>query len=220
MWRGPAKRIGDLALGLCLAVLLAPVALGCAVAVRLRDGTPVLFRQVRVGRGGRPFTILKFRTMARVGGAEVTVANDPRITPVGRMLRRTKLDELPQLWNVLCGEMSFVGPRPEVQAFVAREARGYRAIAPLRPGITDWASLAFRDEEDVLRAHAAEPEYYVDRLLPRKVALARLYHRRVSLGLDLRLIAATACVVVGQDGWMRALAGRGILARARRGIAA
>lgn len=220
MWRGAVKRGGDLLLALLLAVLLAPVAALCAGAVRWRDGAPVLFRQVRVGRGGRPFTILKFRTMSPAAGSEVTVAGDRRVTPLGRFLRRSKLDELPQLWNVLRGEMSFVGPRPEVPAFVARQARGYRAIASLRPGITDWASLAFRDEEAVLGAHPAEPEFYAERLLPRKVALARLYHQRLSFGLDVRLIAATACVATGMDGWMRHLAGRALLVRAREGIAA
>lgn len=220
MWLGAAKRAGDLLLAVVVAVPLAPVALLCAGGIRWREGPPVLFRQERIGRGGRRFTILKFRTMRVAVGAQVTAAGDPRITPLGHFMRRFKLDELPQLWNVLRGEMSFVGPRPEVPAYVARQPRSYRAIGRLRPGITDWASLAFRDEEEVLRAHAADPDFYATRLLPRKLALARLYHRRCSVGLDLRLIAATACVALGRDDWMRDLAGRELLTRAREGFAA
>lgn len=219
MWHGAAKRGGDLILTLLLAVPLAPLAALCAIAVRWRDGAPVLFRQVRVGRAGRPFTILKFRTMAVAPGAEVTVAGDRRITPLGRILRGTKFDELPQLWNVLMGEMALVGPRPEVPSYVDRYPGLFRGIRGLRPGVTDWASLAFRDEEAVLARHQDEAKYYERVLLPRKIALARLYGRHASVGLDLRLIGATGFSVIGAEWGVRLLAGRGTLTRARRGVA-
>lgn len=201
-----------------LLVLGAPAALGCALLVRLIDGPPVLFRQERVGRGGRPFRLLKFRTMRPGAGALVTSASDPRITPLGRLLRRAKLDELPQLCNVLAGSMSLVGPRPEVPAYVAAHLRLFTGLLSLRPGITDWASLAFRDEERILAEHAEEPDFYQHVLLPRKVALARLYRRSRSLGLDLRLLAATALLMLGAEGAMRAVAGGRLIAKARRDL--
>lgn len=195
-----------------------PILVVCAILVWWVDGRPVLFRQTRVGRLGRTFEILKFRTMRLGDGALVTQSGDPRITGLGRRLRRTKLDELPQLWNVLRGDMSLVGPRPEVPTFVAAQARLFRAIAPLRPGMTDWASLIFRDEEEVLRAHAGDAGFYQRRLLPRKVALARLYHRRVSWGTDLGLVAATGGLLLGLGGVVPTLLGPAFVARARRGL--
>src|SRR5262245_5331247 len=120
--------------------MLSPLLLAAALGVKLGDGGPVLFRQARVGRHGRPFQILKFRTMivdAERAGLSITAAGDPRVTPVGRWLRRTKLDELPQLFNVLWGEMSFVGPRPEVPKYVACYTPEQRRVLELQPGITD-----------------------------------------------------------------------------------
>ncbi len=173
-----------------------------------------------MGLGGRPFRIVKFRTMRAGAGPLVTSASDPRVTSIGRLLRRTKLDELPQLWNVLMGSMTLVGPRPEVPAYVAANPRLYASIADLKPGITDWASLAFHDEEDLLAAHAGEPDFYADVLLPRKVALARLYRCARSRSLDLRLLGATALLGCGLESGMRWLAGTEVLARARRGLEA
>ena len=196
----------------------APVALGSALLVLLIDGRPVLFRQERIGLGGRPFQLFKLRTMRPAAGALVTRSGDPRITPLGRLLRRAKVDELPQLWNVLAGSMSLVGPRPEVPAYVAAHPRLFAGLAQLKPGITDWASLAFRDEEALLAAHADQPDFYERVLLPRKVALARLYRRVRSRGLDLRLLAATALLLLGADRGGRAVAGAVLIARARRGL--
>ncbi len=201
-----------------LGVLALPVALVCAALVRGFDGPPVLFRQLRVGRGGRPFQILKFRTMRARAGDLVTAAGDPRITPLGRRLRRGKLDELPQFWNVFRGEMSFVGPRPEVPHYVAAQPRSFRALAALRPGMTDWASLIFRDEEAMLKDHAAEPDFYPRRLLPRKLALARLYHWRLSGWRDLGIMAATACLVLGRGDLVPLILGQRFVDRARGGL--
>jgi lipopolysaccharide/colanic/teichoic acid biosynthesis glycosyltransferase len=177
--------------------LLWPVLAGAALVVKTTSPGPVLFRQVRAGRGGRPFEILKFRSMrAGAGGPAVTAGGDVRVTPIGRVLRRTKLDELPQLWNVLAGDMSLVGPRPEVPRYVARFPADYARILTVRPGLTDFAAVEYRDEESLL-ARAADPERaYLDEVLPAKI---RLYHRyldELSLATDLRLVARTLAVLL------------------------
>jgi len=188
----------------------------CAGAVLASDGFPILFRQKRVGQHGRPFWIVKFRTMRPAVGAAVTAAGDPRVTRVGQVLRRFKLDELPQLWSVLIGDMSLVGPRPEVPQYVALNERAYHTILNLRPGVTDWASLIFQDEEEVLRAHAGERGFYEALLLPRKLALARLYVRRRNGVLDLGLVGATVFSLMGLTSVTRRVLGRDFVARVRR----
>jgi perosamine synthetase len=195
-WAHGGKRAFDLFAAALLAPFVLLAGLLCAGLVLTVDGPPVLFRQTRVGRGGRPFEILKFRTMRPGPGPLVTGSGDPRVTRLGARLRRAKLDELPQLWNVLRGDMSLVGPRPEVPVYVAARARDYRAIAALRPGITDWASLVFEDEESVIRSHAGDPEFYERVLLPRKLALARLYQRRLSWRTDLAILTGTVNLVL------------------------
>jgi lipopolysaccharide/colanic/teichoic acid biosynthesis glycosyltransferase len=217
-WAGGGKRAFDLLAATLLGVLALPVALACAALVLAFDGRPILFRQVRIGRGGHPFRILKFRTMRLGAGALVTAAGDPRVTQLGTRLRRTKLDELPQLWNVLRGDMSLVGPRPEVPEYVAARARDFRAIGDLRPGLTDWASLVFEDEEAVLRAHAADRGFYERVLLPRKLALARLYHHHVSWSTDLGIVAATAGLVFGARGRGAGGLGSMLVTRVREGL--
>jgi lipopolysaccharide/colanic/teichoic acid biosynthesis glycosyltransferase len=196
-----AKRLFDITLSLLALVLLCPLLLAVALWVRLDSQGPVLFRQQRVGRGGRLFGILKFRTMqvnAEAAGLQITVGQDPRITSAGRWLRRSKLDELPQLLNVLRGEMSMVGPRPEVPRYVALYPADQRAtVLSVRPGITDLASLAFRDESTLL-ARSADPERtYVEEILPIKLRHACDYVVRRSLWLDLRILALTALVLLG-----------------------
>jgi lipopolysaccharide/colanic/teichoic acid biosynthesis glycosyltransferase len=178
-------------------LLLSPLLVLLALAVKLSPPGPVLFRQLRVGWKGRPFNILKFRSM-RVGcsGPEITAAGDARVTRVGRQLRRYKLDELPQLWNVLVGDMSLVGPRPEVPRFVRCFPCDYAHILTVRPGITDYATLQYRDEESLLAA-APDPEStYVQTVLPAKI---RLYHRyldEMSLKTDLVLVFRTLAAVI------------------------
>lgn len=180
-------------------VLSAPAQVGIAAAVRLDSAGPVIFAQTRVGRFGRPFTILKFRTMtvsdAGRAGA-VTGGADPRITRVGAVLRATKLDELPQLVNVLRGDMSLVGPRPEVPRYVrAWDPRLRPLILAVRPGITDPASIAFRHEGRELAAVPDPQAYYVRHLLPRKTALYADYVRGLSWRADLLVLARTARAV-------------------------
>ena len=174
-------------------VILSPLLLLVAVAVKLGSRGPALFRHERVGFRGKPFRLLKFRTMRMgEGGPELTRSGDDRITPLGRLLRATKVDELPQLWNVLRGEMSLVGPRPEVARYVDRYTAEQRRVLDVRPGITDWASIEFRDEEKLLAQADDVEQYYVTRVLPRKLALNLRYIDEMSVITDLRIMAVTA----------------------------
>ncbi|HQD21494.1 MAG TPA: sugar transferase [Arachnia sp.] len=187
------KRAFDVASSAVGLVVLSPVFLVVAALIKAKDRGPVFFRQERVGLHGRTFRIHKFRTM-RVANAGVliTSADDDRITPVGAFLRRTKLDELPQLIDVLRGDMSVVGPRPEVPRYVAMWGDDARAeILSVRPGISDPAAIAFRNEQDVLAA-ADDPErHYVEVILPQKVAMYLDYVRTRSFVGDLRVIFGT-----------------------------
>ena len=189
-----AKRAFDLLVAALALLLLAPLLLGVALWVRLDSPGPVLYRQQRVGRHGVPFMIHKFRTMrAGAEGLALTVGDDPRITRAGRFLRRTRIDELPQLIDVLRGAMSLVGPRPEVPRYVALYPAGLRERAlAVRPGITDPASLAFINESELL-ARAADPEHeYVHVILPAKLQRAADYADSASLATDLRVLWQTA----------------------------
>lgn len=192
MSRALGKRLFDAVCAAAGLVLLAPLLLVAAVWVKLDSPGPVLFRQTRVGRFGVPFTIHKFRTMRVEPGAAITVGADPRITRAGQVLRQTKLDELPQLWDVLRGAMSLVGPRPELPHYVALYPADLRdRVLAVRPGITDPASLAFSHEAELLAA-AADPEReYREVILPAKLKLSADYAARASLATDLRLILAT-----------------------------
>lgn len=174
-------------------LLLWPVMLVIALLVKVRmPGGPALFSQLRVGRDGRLFTMYKFRTMSpEGGGSTVSVAGDARITPLGAKLRRYKLDELPQLWNVLRGDMSFVGPRPDVPGYADQLQGEDREMLLLRPGITGPASLKYRNEEEIL-ASVPDPERYNDEVIfPDKVRINRYYLHHYSFWTDLRIIVAT-----------------------------
>ena len=187
-----SKRIFDIVASGIGLLLLLPLLLAVALWIKLDSPGPALFRQTRVGRFGVPFTIHKFRTMRIQPGSDITVGADPRITRAGRFLRATKLDEFPQLWDVLRGAMSLVGPRPEVPRYVAMYPVSLRdVVLSVRPGITDPASLSFRNESELL-AKATDPEReYVDVVMPLKLKLAADYVRTASLAGDVRLILAT-----------------------------
>jgi lipopolysaccharide/colanic/teichoic acid biosynthesis glycosyltransferase len=189
----------DCAAALAGLVALSPLGLLISVAIRAEDGGPVFYAHWRVGRNFSPFRLWKFRTMVpgadRMGGP-VTVANDPRVTRVGHFLRRYKLDELPQLVNVLRGEMSVVGPRPESERYVALFRAQYARILQHRPGITDPASLAFRNEEEVLAGAGDADRLYTEEILPRKLALSVAYLRNRTLFSDLKIILQTLVRVV------------------------
>lgn len=189
-----SKRVFDLAASIGGLLLGCPLLLIIAVLVKAQDGGPALFRQERVGRGGRLFRMWKFRTMvsdAVALGPSLTTADDGRITELGAFLRRTKLDELPQLFNVLRGEMTMVGPRPEVPSYVAKYTAEQRRVLELTPGITDRASIVFVDEA-VLLGEVADPErFYLDRVMPEKIRLNLEYARRATRWQDLLVIIDT-----------------------------
>lgn len=177
-------------------LLVLPLLILIGLAVKFTSHGPVLFRQERVGRGGRLFTILKFRTMvteaSELGGKLTVGSRDPRVTPVGYWLRRFKLDELPQLWNVLVGDMKFVGPRPEVPEYVMLWNEVQRAaLLAVPPGITDPAAIFFRDEEEMLGVVPDPERYYVQEILPTKLAMNIDYLKIRSARSDAGLIALT-----------------------------
>ena len=194
------KRVFDL-LGAAIAlILLWPLFVAVALWIKLDSPGPAMFRQQRVGRHGRLFAIHKFRTMvadAPQRGPQLTLGDDPRITPAGAFLRRSKIDELPQLLDVLAGHMSLVGPRPELPAYVAHYPAELRdRVLAVRPGITDPVSLDFADESALL-ARASDPEReYIEVLLPQKLRAAAAYAERATLWTDLVVIGRTVCLLV------------------------
>ncbi len=199
------KRLFDVAGALLGLVLLSPLLVAVAVAVKLGSPGPVFYRQVRVGLHGREFRIHKFRTM-RVHdgeGPQVTAAHDSRITPLGRTLRRYKLDELPQFLDVLAGNMSLVGPRPEVPRYMAKYPDDVRArILSVRPGITDNAAIAFRDEERMLAGAQDVERTYVEQIMPLKARYYLDYVKEHSLAGDVLILARTFKAMASrQDRW-------------------
>ncbi len=195
----PGKRAIDLLCSIPALIVLAPFMLLIAASARLSSDSPVLFRQKRCGRNGCEFECIKFRTMTHSAGMGVTQAGDARITRLGRILRKWKLDELPQLINVICGEMSLVGPRPDLPEFIAElDAASRRSLASLTPGITGWATLHFRHEEELLAKIPPEElrSYYVREVLPRKVALDVDYASRATLWSDLMILIRTAKAIL------------------------
>jgi lipopolysaccharide/colanic/teichoic acid biosynthesis glycosyltransferase len=194
---GIRKRLLDVALASALLLLVLPVLVLIALAVVIESPGPVFYRARRVGWRGRPLEMLKFRKMAPQvrGGARVTVEGDERLTRVGALLSRTRLDELPQLWHVLRGEMSFVGPRPEDPHFVSERPEDYVEILRVRPGLTGLSQLAFADERAILRSDEPERDY-LERIFPQKCALDRLYVRCSSASRDLTVLAWTGAAVL------------------------
>ena len=194
-----AKRAMDIVLSACALAVLWPLLLLIALAIWIDDPGPVFYRQVRVGRNGKTFRIFKFRSMvmdADKKGLAITVGRDSRITRVGAVLRKTKLDELAQLLNVLLGQMSFVGPRPEVPKYVELYTPDQRQVLLVRPGITDYASIAYRNENDLL-AGAPNPEtMYIEQIMPDKIELNMKYLREISPLADIRLILKTIVAVI------------------------
>lgn len=196
------KRLLDIVLSLAALLVLSPLMLGAALAIALESGFPVLFRQTRLGLHGREFGMFKFRSMVKNAaaiGPYFTSGDDPRITRVGRFIRRTSIDELPQILNVLKGDMSLVGPRPEVPRYMALypdEAR--RLILSVRPGVTDRATIEFRDEERLLAA-ASDPERaYVEQVMPIKQRYYLDYVARRSLAGDVGILIDTLRAVLGR----------------------
>ena len=190
MW---AKWLFDRIMSLVGLIILSPVLLVVAILIRVKmPGGPVLFKQKRVGKEGKLFTMVKFRSMSVAhGGSSVSVAGESRITPLGAKLRKYKLDELPELWNVLIGDMSFVGPRPDVPGYADKLVGEDRVILKLRPGITGPASLKYRDEETLL-ATVEDPIRYNDEVIfPDKVRINKEYYYNWSFWQDIRYIVRT-----------------------------
>lgn len=188
------KRIFDLVASAMGIILLSPLMCIIAVAIVATEGRPVVFKQKRVGLKGRPFDILKFRTMAQPRGNDQTqfhAGDSSRVTVVGRFLRKTKLDEFPQLFNVFVGEMSVVGPRPEVPMWVEKYPERWRVVHQVRPGITDPASIEFRNEEDILVQSSDPQKTYAEVVLPRKLDLYEKYIQERSMAVDFKIVLNT-----------------------------
>lgn len=191
------KRLFDIAASAFGLIVFSPVLLIAALLVGLSSPGGVLFCQERIGKGGKPFVIYKFRSMRKDnGGLKITTGDDVRITPVGRFLRKSKIDELPQLLNVLKGDMSFVGPRPEVKEYTDLYDQRQRQIFLVRPGITDPASIAFRNENDLLSQSEDPNRVYIEQIMPRKVELGLKYIEEFSFWGDIRIIFQTLVTVV------------------------
>ena len=191
------KRLFDMVCAALGLLVLSPVLLVCALLVSLTSSGGVLFRQERVGKDGVPFTIYNFRSMRKDNaGLKISTSGDSRITPVGRVLRKAKLDELPQLWNVLKGDMSFVGPRPEVREYTDLYTPEQRQVLLVRPGITGLASIRYRNENDLLSASADPNRTYIEEVMPAKLALDLEYIPRACVSYDIKLILETLVTVV------------------------
>lgn len=191
------KRVFDIVCSLCGLVVCSPLLAGIALMIGLTSTGGILFCQERVGRNGKPFTIYKFRTMrANSAGLKVTASGDCRITPVGRVLRKTKLDELPQLFNVLKGDMSLVGPRPEVREYTELYDETQRQVFLVRPGITGVASIYYRNENELLSSSTDPNRTYIEEIMPEKLRLDLLYIPRAGVAYDLVLILKTAIAVI------------------------
>jgi len=194
-----AKRAFDLICSVLILAILSPFLLALAAWIKATSRGPVLYSAPRVGLGGRPFRMYKFRTMVadadRIGGSS-TPADDPRITPVGRRLRRYKLDELPQLFNVMAGDMSLVGPRPQVQWAVDLYSTEERHVLTVPPGITDYASLRFPDEGEILRTSTDPDRDYMEKIHPEKMRLSLEYVRKRSFRTDLSILAGTLAAIL------------------------
>jgi len=188
------KRLFDIFFSAIGLSLLSPLFIAVAILIKIDSHGPVFFRQQRMGKNFVPFFIYKFRTMVRDApqkGPGITIGGDTRVTRIGRILRKSKIDELPQLMNVLKGDMSIVGPRPELETYVELYKNDYNDILHVRPGITDISSVTFRDEESILKDKNDPENYYRHVVLPVKIKLSREYIKRSSFFYDLRLIFMT-----------------------------
>lgn len=196
------KHVFDFVVSLIGFVLLSPVLILIAVLIRKEDGGSVFYRGQRIGRRGRIFKIFKFRTMvvdAEKRGGSSTADDDPRITRIGRKMRKAKLDELPQLLNVLKGDMSFVGPRPEVKHYVDMYTEDEKAILTVRPGITDWASLWNSDEGAILAGSPDPEKTYMEKIRPEKIRLQLKYVRERSFMTDIKIILLTLKKILSRE---------------------
>ncbi len=195
----PTKRFLDLFFSFVGFLILSPFFYLAGLAIKLDSPGPVFFRQIRVGRQGRLFRLVKFRTMqanAEKMGPQITVGNDCRITRLGKLLRKTKVDELPQLFNVLAGDMSLVGPRPEVPRYVSLYSQEHRRVLDLMPGITDPASIKYRQESAVLDGSADPERMYIEVIMPEKIEINLGYAAKATVLSDLKVILKTLRLLI------------------------
>jgi len=193
------KRLFDLSASACGLTILAPVFIGVACAIKMEDGGSVFYRQQRMGINFTPFGVFKFRSMVENAdklGEAITKGGDSRITKTGKILRKTKLDELPQLINVFLGQMSLVGPRPEVEQYTSICHEDYKNILKIKPGITDYAAIDFIDEESILAKAEDLHRAYVEDVLPQKIKLYYKYLEKRSLTTDISLILRTLAKII------------------------
>ena len=193
------KRFLDLSFSLAVLLLIAPLLIFIGIAIKWGSKGPVFYRQERIGKDGKPFQIFKFRTMRPDSdklGLLTVGGRDPRITAIGYYLRKYKLDELPQFLNVLAGEMSIVGPRPEVKKYVDLYSTEQKRVLEVKPGITDYASLLYKDENDVLAKYPNPEQAYIDIVMPHKLKINLEYINNRSFWMDLKIIALTAKGVI------------------------
>jgi lipopolysaccharide/colanic/teichoic acid biosynthesis glycosyltransferase len=192
------KRGMDLVISFLMLIASLPLLLVCALLIKVDSPGPVLFRQMRVGRNFRPFPLIKLRTMvAGATGPAYTLTGDPRVTRIGQWLRRFKLDEFPQFWNVLCGDMSLVGPRPVLPEVVREFPQDYAQLLRVRPGLTDPASLKYHQEDEILSRSTDPHCEFLSVVTPDKLRIARSYLRNATLWSDCRVLAATAVTLLG-----------------------
>lgn len=192
------KRIFDIVASLVGLIILSPMLIIVSICIKLDSKGPIFFKQKRVGKNKKIFEIYKFRTMvtdAENLGKQITVGNDSRITKVGKFIRKCKLDEFPQLINVVKGEMSLVGPRPEVPRYVELYDEYQKQILLVRPGITDYASIEFRNENEILENSINPEEIYIEEIMTRKIELNMKYIRNISLFEDIKMIIKTIYVI-------------------------
>jgi lipopolysaccharide/colanic/teichoic acid biosynthesis glycosyltransferase len=196
-----AKRLSDILISSIVLLFAAPIIAALALMIKKEDRGPVLYRGVRTGLGGKPFRIFKFRTMVvdaeKIGGSS-TADDDPRITRMGKLIRRYKFDELPQFLNVLLGDMSLVGPRPEVKYYTDMYTESEKAILTVRPGITDWASLWNSDEGAALAGIKDPEKYYLEKIRPEKIRLQLEYVQRRSFLTDMSILVRTFWAIAGR----------------------
>lgn len=194
-----SKRIFDILFSSIGLILISPILLVISIIIKITSEGPILFKQVRVGKDNKDFKILKFRTMivdADKKGLKITVKDDPRITKIGKFLRKTKLDELPQLFNVLLGDMSFVGPRPEVRKYVDLYTEEQKQVLSVRPGITDLASIKYRNENELLDQSTNPEDTYINEIMPSKLKINLDYVKNINLVNDIKLILLTIKTVI------------------------
>ncbi|MBX0313159.1 MAG: sugar transferase [Sulfurihydrogenibium sp.] len=196
------KRIFDVTASIIGLIVLLPLFIIIAILIKLNDKGPIFYKQKRIGQNFKPFELLKFRTMVvnadKIGPA-VTKDGDPRITKIGKFLRKTKLDELPQLWNVIRGDMSIVGPRPEVEKYIQYYKDDYKEILKVKPGITDYATIKFRNEEEILSKYDDTESAYIKYVLPEKIKLYKTYIKEISFFTDLKIIFWTLWRIVSKN---------------------